>query len=106
MAYRTSCHRHAELGSHFHSFEGSRERRFNRSAAPGMRMDIPSETAVRFERVEAQAFSWPVGRGEEIVFGQKNLTSGPTSTEQSERALDRHEHKGFPDTEAWDDPSD
>ena len=38
-----------QVGSHFHFFEVNRALRFDRAAAFGMRLDIPSGTAVRFE---------------------------------------------------------
>ena len=38
-----------QIGSHFHFFEVNRALRFDREAAFGMRLDIPSGTALRFE---------------------------------------------------------
>ena len=38
-----------QVGSHYHFFEVNRALRFERTAAFGMHLDIPSGTAVRFE---------------------------------------------------------
>jgi urease subunit gamma/beta len=38
-----------QVGSHFHFFEVNRALRFDRRAAFGQRLDVPSGTAVRFE---------------------------------------------------------
>ena len=41
--------RAVQVGSHFHFFEANRALTFDRAAAFGYRLDIPSGTAVRFE---------------------------------------------------------
>lgn len=41
--------RAVQIGSHFHFFEVNRALSFDREKAFGMRLDIPSGTAVRFE---------------------------------------------------------
>jgi len=41
--------RPVQVGSHYHFFETNTALRFDRSAARGMRLDIPAGTAVRFE---------------------------------------------------------
>lgn len=38
-----------QVGSHYHFFETNEALDFDRSAARGMRLDIPAGTAVRFE---------------------------------------------------------
>ena len=38
-----------QVGSHYHFFETNPALQFDRSAARGMRLDIPSGSAVRFE---------------------------------------------------------
>src|SRR5258708_17491356 len=46
--------RPVQIGSHFHFFEVNREMEFDRAKAFGMRLNIPSGTAVRFEPCEAK----------------------------------------------------
>src|SRR5688500_20389797 len=43
-----------QVGSHYHFFEANRALRFDRAAAFGMRLDIPSGTALRFEPWDAR----------------------------------------------------
>jgi urease subunit gamma/beta len=70
--------RPVQVGSHFHFFEANRALRFDRSAAFGMRLDIPSGTAVRFESGETQAVSLTAYGGERVVIGQNAMTNGST----------------------------
>ncbi len=89
-----------QVGSHFHFFEANRALRFDRAAAFGMRLDIPSGTAVRFEPGEAQDVSLTQYAGEQVVIGQNDMTNGPTKTEPSgELMTNLHQH-GFLDSEA------
>jgi urease subunit gamma/beta len=78
-----------QVGSHFHFFETNRALRFDRSTAFGMRLDIPSGTAVRFESGETQEVSLTTYGGERVVIGQNAMTNGPTtgSAEQYVAAL-------------------
>jgi urease subunit gamma/beta len=71
--------RPVQVGSHFHFFEANRALRFDRSAAFGMRLDIPSGTAVRFESGETQEVSLTTYGGERVVIGQNSMTNGPTT---------------------------
>jgi len=68
-----------QVGSHFHFFEANRALRFDRSAAFGMRLDIPSGTAVRFESGETQEVSLTAYGGERVVIGQNAMTNGSTA---------------------------
>ena len=70
--------RPVQVGSHFHFFEANRALRFDRSAAFGMRLDIPSGTAVRFESGETQEVSLTTYGGERVVIGQNDMTNGAT----------------------------
>lgn len=45
--------RPVQVGSHFHFFEVNKALRFDRKSAFGMRLDIPSGTAIRFEPGES-----------------------------------------------------
>lgn len=68
-----------QVGSHFHFFEANRALRFDRAAAFGKRLDIPSGTAVRFESGETQEVSLTDYGGERVVIGQNAMTNGPTT---------------------------
>lgn len=65
-----------QAGSHFHFFELNKALDFDRKAAYGMRLDIPSGTAVRFEPGEKKTVRLiPIG-GERIVYGLNGLVNG------------------------------
>lgn len=90
--------RPVQVGSHFHFFETNRALRFNRAAAFGMRLDIPSGTAVRFEPGEAQVVSLTTYGGQRIVIGQNDVTNGPTDGAPSEETMTTMRAGGFFDT--------
>ena len=49
LKVRNSGDRPVQVGSHFHFFEVNRALEFDRAAAFGLRLNIPSSTATRFE---------------------------------------------------------
>lgn len=68
--------RPVQVGSHFHFFEVNRALSFDRKAAFGMRLDIPSGTAVRFEPGEERAVRVTAIGGDRRVYGLNSLTCG------------------------------
>ncbi len=89
--------RPVQVGSHFHFFETNRALRFDRAAAFGMRLDIPSGTAVRFEPGEAQDVSLTAYGGERTVVGQNDITNGPVSSPPTVEAMAVLHSLGFLD---------
>ncbi|MGV0851977.1 urease subunit beta [Mycolicibacterium phlei] len=87
-----------QVGSHFHFFEVNRALRFDRAAAFGMRLDIPSGTAVRFEPGEMQEVTLTRYGGEQTVVGQNDVTNGATSGAATSEQLDRMRTLGFLDS--------
>ncbi len=65
-----------QVGSHFHFFEANRALRFDRARAFGMRLNIPSGTAVRFEPGDAKHVTLVEFGGARRVFGLNALTEG------------------------------
>lgn len=61
--------RPVQVGSHFHFFEVNEELAFDRSLALGMRLDIPSGTAIRFEPGQARDVRLIPYAGARRVFG-------------------------------------
>ena len=49
LVVQNSANRPVQVGSHYHFAETNAALDFDRAAARGMRLDIPSGTAVRFE---------------------------------------------------------
>ena len=69
--------RPVQVGSHFHFFEVNRALVFDREAAYGMRLDLPSSTAVRFEPGEIKTVTLVPLSGERRAlwwqrFGQRS----------------------------------
>ena len=87
--------RPVQVGSHFHFFETNRALRFDRAAAFGMRLDIPSGTAVRFEPGEVQEVALTSYGGERVVIGQNDVTNGPTAGGASPDIVAALQDRGF-----------
>lgn len=65
-----------QVGSHYHFFETNEGLRFDREQARGMRLDIASGTAVRFEPGQAREVRLiPMG-GDRTVFGFRQKIMG------------------------------
>ncbi|MCV7057887.1 urease subunit beta [Mycolicibacterium gilvum] len=86
-----------QVGSHFHFFEVNRALRFDRAVAFGMRLDIPSGTAVRFEPGEQQEISLTSYGGERTVIGQNDVTNADTSGTPGPELMARMRDLGFLD---------
>ncbi|MED5803106.1 urease subunit beta [Gordonia sp. Z-3] len=96
--------RPVQVGSHFHFFEANRALRFDRAAAFGMRLDIPSGTAVRFEPgadhdVELVAFG-----GERVITGLNDMANGPTDIDPPAQTMTDLHAAGFLDSTSPADP--
>ena len=96
MEVANTADRPIQIGSHFHFFEVNKQLRFNRAAAYGMRLDIPSGTAVRFEPGEVHTVTLVDLAGTREVYGFNNLVDGPLdSPEVRRRAFKRAYEHGF-----------
>ena len=84
-----------QVGSHFHFFEVNRALRFDRSAAFGMRLNIPAGTAVRFEPGDSKKVTLVEIGGTKHVYGLNGLTSGPADDAAKAAALKRSAERGF-----------
>lgn len=87
--------RPVQVGSHFHFFEVNRLLSFDREKAYGMRLDIPSGTAVRFEPGEEKNVTLVEIGGKMRVFGLNNLTCAHCSDATKKTSLDNACEKGF-----------
>ena len=65
-----------QVGSHFHFFEANKALRFDRAAAFGMRLMVPSGTAVRFEPGDEKKVTLVELSGAQVVHGLNGLTDG------------------------------
>jgi len=88
--------RPVQIGSHFHFFEVNKMLKFDREKAFGMRLDIPSGTAVRFEPGQEKEVSLVEIGGKRQVSGFNDLTNGSIrSDEIKQQALERARKQGF-----------
>jgi urease subunit gamma/beta len=99
VTVRHTGDRPIQVGSHAHFFETNPALRFDRRAAWGMRLDIPSGAAVRFEPGEQREVTLIPFGGARLVYGHHGLANGPTDVDPGP-ALARAEAAGF----AIDDP--
>lgn len=77
LEVKNTADRPVQVGSHYHFFEANKMLDFNRSAAFGMRLDIPSGTAVRFEPGEGKEVSLTAIGGKREGYGLNGLVNGP-----------------------------
>jgi urease subunit beta len=65
-----------QVGSHYHFAETNAALRFDRAAARGMRLNIASGTAVRFEPGQQRTVELVDYAGARVVFGFRGLVQG------------------------------
>jgi urease subunit beta len=65
-----------QVGSHFHFFEVNTALLFDRTAARGLRLDIPAGTAVRFEPGDERSVNLVPLAGSRQVYGFNDLIDG------------------------------
>jgi urease beta subunit len=96
LSVRNTGDRPIQVGSHFHFFEVNRALKFDRPAALGMRLDVPSGQAIRFEAGDERDVELVAFGGYGRVIGFNNLLDGGTSSQWTvERALRRAARFGF-----------
>ncbi|MBM5815314.1 MAG: urease subunit beta [Cyanobacteria bacterium K_Offshore_surface_m2_239] len=69
--------RPVQVGSHFHFFEANAALSFDRSAARGLRLDIPAGTAIRFEPGDTREVRLVPYGGLRRVWGFRGEINGP-----------------------------
>ena len=79
LTVKNAGDRPVQVGSHFHFFEVNKCLSFNRQAAFGYRLDIPSGMSVRFEPGEEKTVQLCTFGGKSEIYGLNNLTSGPAT---------------------------
>ncbi len=65
-----------QVGSHYHFAETNAALRFDRAAAHGMRLNIPSSLAVRFEPGQQRTVELVEFGGDRVVYGFRGLVQG------------------------------
>lgn len=93
--------RAVQIGSHYHFFEANRALSFDREAAYGMHLDIPSGTAVRFEPGDTREVGLCAFGGTRRLVGFAGLVDGGLAAPDTRRtALRRATELGFGNTPA------
>ena len=76
LVVENSGDRPIQVGSHYHFAETNAGLRFDRAAARGMRLNIPSGTAVRFEPGQQRTVELVDYAGDRQVWGFRGLVQG------------------------------
>jgi len=88
-----------QVGSHFHFFEVNPALEFDRAAAFGLHLNIPSSTAIRFEPGDVREIELVPYGGKRAVYGFNNLVDGSTADGRAAaakaRALELAQQLGF-----------
>ena len=96
LSVTNTADRPVQAGSHFHFFEVNKALEFDREKAFGMRLDIPSGTAVRFEPGDIKQVRLVKIGGRRMGGGLNGLTDGSMdSKEVKETALQKAKALGF-----------
>jgi urease subunit beta len=76
LVVQNTANRPVQVGSHYHFAETNAALSFDRAAARGKRLNIPSGTAVRFEPGQQRTVELIDYAGARIVHGFRGLTQG------------------------------
>ena len=76
MVVENAGDRPIQVGSHYHFAETNAALRFDRAAAHGMRLNIPSSTAVRFEPGQQRTVELVDYAGAREAWGFRGLVQG------------------------------
>jgi urease subunit beta len=76
LIVQNTADRPIQVGSHYHFAETNGALGFDRGAAQGMRLNIASGSAVRFEPGQQRTVELVDFAGERIVYGFRGLTQG------------------------------
>ena len=76
LVVRNAADRPIQVGSHYHFAETNGALDFDRGAARGMRLNIASGTAVRFEPGQQRTVELVDFAGDRVVYGFRGLVQG------------------------------
>jgi len=77
LVVENGADRPIQVGSHYHFAETNGALKFDRDAARGMRLNIASGTAVRFEPGQQRTVELVDYAGARTVYGFRGLVQGP-----------------------------
>nr|XP_042895442.1 urease subunit alpha [Parasteatoda tepidariorum] len=91
----SSCDRPIQVGSHYHFIELNKRLIFDRAQSYGMRLDIPSGSAVRFEPGESKIVTLVEIGGAKKIYGGNNLCDGPMLSSNLPNIMKKIKNLGF-----------
>lgn len=85
-----------QIGAHYHLAECNKAMAFDREAAFGMHLDIPSGTAVRFEPGQSRKVQVTTYVGRQVAYGMNNMTNGTVRSDIiKEQTMQRLKAAGY-----------
>ena len=87
--------RPVQVGSHFHFFEVNKQLVFDRPAAYGYHLDIPSGTAIRFEPGEEKEVQLTEMGGAKRIYGLNDLTCAQATDTTRAASVETAKLRGF-----------
>ena len=85
LVVNNTADRPIQVGSHYHFAETNGALGFDRAAAHGMRLNIASGSAVRFEPGQQRTVELVDYAGDRTVYGFRGLTNGPIDASIKEK---------------------
>ena len=79
LVVHNASDRPIQVGSHYHFAETNGALAFERASAVGMRLNIPSGTAVRFEPGQQRTVELVDYSGERLIYGFRGMHQGPVN---------------------------
>jgi urease subunit beta len=76
LVVKNTADRPIQVGSHYHFFETNGALQFDRDSARGMRLNIASGTAVRFEPGQQRTVELVDYAGDRVAWGFRGLVQG------------------------------
>jgi len=80
LVVQNTSDRPIQVGSHYHFAETNGALGFDRAAAQGMRLNIASGSAVRFEPGQQRTVELVDIGGDRVIYGFRGLVNGPADT--------------------------
>jgi len=85
-----------QIGAHYHLAEANRAMAFDREAAYGFRLDIPSGSAIRFEPGQSRKCQVVRFAGAELSMGMNDITNGSMRSDLTKaQAMTRLREQGY-----------
>ncbi|MCW5623263.1 MAG: urease subunit beta [Burkholderiales bacterium] len=96
MVITNSGDRPIQVGAHYHLSEANKSLAFDREAAFGFRLDVPSGTAVRFEPGQSRKVTLTRFVGSEVAMGMNDMTNGSLRSANTKKlTMDRLKQHGY-----------